>query len=148
MERKNIYIILSLLVTIIAAFIGIIPFIYSNFFQKDHKIMPIKIPLGIYRQTFVEPKGLGECPQCTITISERSSDRIHIESNNGWYGDATFDPTSETYKGTSEWLKGKGGHYDGVVSNITVFYSNDTVSIDFSNEKVSTLIQVTYQKVK
>ena len=106
--------------------------------------MPL-IPEGTYRQTSVKPISLGECPQCEIIIKYQNKDTIKIESNNDWFGYARYDKNSGLYKGTSEYLKGRGGNYKDTKSNIVVFYDKNVITIDSSNEKVSELIQRTFQ---
>ncbi len=140
MQKEYIIAIIGAVATIIAAFIAISPNLKSSGIEQ-----PI-IPEGIYRQTFVKPNDLGECPQCEITISYRNKNTIHIESNNGWFGDAIYDKRIGAYTGTSEYLKGKGGSYKDIVSNIKVFYDNNVISLDSTNDKVEEIIQITYRK--
>jgi len=89
-------------------------------------VLAEQVPEGTWNQT---SSTLGDCPNCTITIENKTPHIIEITSNNDWIGYAYYYQSEDIYKGASEWKAGEGGAYENHVFLIELTYEGNTLTI-------------------
>lgn len=119
---------------------------------SEHPTLPTNavtstISDGIYKQTSVTPSDWGECPKCTITITEESPNIVKIVANNHWSGHATYNKEKGQYSGTWQWETGKGGNYENEIFNCTLINNGKQIIMNVESQKTGLKHSIVYRNI-
>jgi len=89
---------------------------------------------GVWAQT---SSTAGDCPNCQITITERTPHIIEITANNQWVGYAYYSKATDNYIGAFEWKAGSGSEYEDVVFKVEFVYEGSTLTMKAKSDKLS-----------